>query len=275
MSNYSPTSGAQTFTSFAPSSDLYSLLMKELNMDGNELRKLLQTPAGSEIVRKKAQQQIDIALKKDHVKNKPCTGNESECDEGQICGTFKPQSISGGTDYYGLRCQNAVFPELNFSKHVTKKFPVRPPEFKCLKDEDCKIKFDKWGKTNVPSVYDGSSSSTITNHMGCNYNWSKSKEKQPYGKCQMTYNCNDKKVFLKKPPEWDYSIEEPIIHCNNDQDCGYKDVDGWSRCIQHSDGKKYCVWPGLCPDVDNTSQKILQRQISNPPTSTTPPLGFE
>ena len=38
--------------------------MKELNMDGNELRKLLQTPAGSEIVRKKAQQQIDIALKR-------------------------------------------------------------------------------------------------------------------------------------------------------------------------------------------------------------------
>ena len=163
---------------------------------------------------------------------------------------------------------------MNFSKHVTKSFPVRPPEFKCLKDEDCKIKFDKWGKTNVPMVYNGSTSGSINNNMGCNYNWSKSKEKQPYGKCQMTYECNDKKVFLKKPPEWDYSIEEPIIHCKDDKDCGYKDVDGWSRCIEHSDGKKYCVWPGLCPDVDNTSQKILERQISNPPLITQP-LGFE
>ena len=48
MSNYSPSNGAQAFTSFAPSSDLYSMLMKELKMDGNELRKLLQTPTGSD-----------------------------------------------------------------------------------------------------------------------------------------------------------------------------------------------------------------------------------
>ena len=263
MSNYNPSNGAQAFTSFAPSSDLYSLLMKELKIDGNELRKLLQTPTGSEIVRKKAQEQIDIALKKDHVKDKPCTGNEAECEEGQICGTYKPDSISGGTDYYGLRCQNAVFPELNLSKHNTRGFPVRPPEFKCLKDEDCKIKFDKWGKTNVPSVYNNSNK--ILDHMGCNYNWSRNKEKQPHGKCQMTYNCNDKKKFLKKPPEWDYSMEQPIIYCEDDKDCGYKDVDGWSRCIKHSDNKKYCVWPGLCPEDNNISQQILKRNITNVP----------
>jgi len=81
----------------------------------------------------------------------------------------------------------------------------------------------------------------------------------------MPNNCNDNKKFLKKPPEWDYSMEEPIVYCKDDKDCGYKDVDGWSRCIEHSDNKKYCVWPGLCPEENNISQQVLERNITTIP----------
>ena len=93
--------------------------MKELKMDGNELRKLSQTPKGSEIVRKSTRTNRYSFEKKIIVKNKNLVlVTKRNVKKGQICGTYKPDSISGGTDYYGLKIQNAVFPELNFSKHI-------------------------------------------------------------------------------------------------------------------------------------------------------------
>ena len=221
----------QTFTSFSPSSDINAYLQAITGLSGWQQRNLLQSPSGTQVLNEAANgQQTDsvsyLGIPAFH--SRASCQTDSDCGNNQICYAFNEQVFG---PLQGPTCSSTVYPEVILGNQVNDGKPLRQYSNYCYTDEECQGVDELTGKKKVG--------------MTCNHYYKGPSTFEKNGLCQVQYENNGRRYFLKTPPGWVMPLQEKLKECNVQSDCGAGGVNGWARCVGgSSDGKQYCVWPG-------------------------------
>lgn len=221
---------AQTFTSYAPSSDIEAHISKVSGLDGWKKRGLLQSESGSNLTKKLHDKKIKSSLSNlkipSYHTSEACQRDE-DCDKDQVCYLFN-DNVFGPQQ--GPVCSKVVYPEKDLGNVHNNGIPLRQFSNYCENDSDCKGIDEFTGKPKV--------------NMKCNFNYKGSDQKENIGMCQVHYKSEGKNFFLQDPPGWKAPLEEELQECKENIDCGSNGVNGWTRCVPTDSGKSYCLWVG-------------------------------
>lgn len=224
--------GAQTFTSYSPSSDINAYLQAITGLGGWQQRRLLQSSIGTQVLNKGANGKTTDSVT---YLGLPAYGSrascqqDADCGNGQICYTFKDYVFG---PQQGPTCSPTVYPEVILGNAFNKGKPLRQYSNYCQTDEECKGVDEFTGKPKVG--------------MSCNHYYKGPNLFERTGVCQVQYEDKGRRFFMDaNPPGWTWPMNEKLRECKVQSDCGPGGINGWMRCVGgSSDGKKYCVWPG-------------------------------
>jgi len=255
---------AQTFTSYSPSSDMNAYMQQITGLSGYKQRNLLQSQVGSQILAQSASGELSNSssyLGFPGYHSKAACQTDQDCTGGQICYAFNEQVFGPQP---GPTCSNTVYPEVSLGNAYNQGAPLRQESNYCYSDQDCQG-IDKFtGKKKVG--------------MTCNHFYKGPDLFEKNGMCQVQYESGGKRYHLKTPPGWTWPLNQPLLECNDNTDCGPDGVNGWVRCAAGADdGKKYCLWPGQTNiptprDLEGT----VPQGVSKQPAPTAPvPSGLQ
>lgn len=223
--------GGQTFTSYSPSSDINAYLQAITGLSGWQQRQLLQSSSGTQVLNQAANGQTTdsvsyMGLPGFH--SRASCQTDSDCASDQICYAFNEQVFG---PQQGPTCSPTVYPEIILGNALNNGKPLRQYTNYCYTDEDCQGIDQFTGKKKQG--------------MTCNHYYKGPSIFEKNGICQVQYESNGKRYFLKTPPGWVMPLNQKLKECNVQSDCGPGGINGWQRCVGGSDdGKKYCTWPG-------------------------------
>ena len=221
----------QFMTSYSPSSDINAYLQATSGLSGYKFRELMQSKIGSQMVGQGVAGTSNTSsslLRVPGFHSKAACQTDSDCGNNQVCYAFNDQVFG---PQQGPTCSPTVYPEIIIGNKFNNGKPLRQHSNYCYTDDDCSG-IDKFtGKNKVG--------------MTCNHFYKGPDIFEKNGMCQVQYENNGKRFFLKTPPGWVLPLNQKLKECNTQSDCGVTGINGWSRCVGGSnDGKKYCVWPG-------------------------------
>ena len=225
------TPGAQTFTSFSPSSDMNANLQALTGESGWKQRSILQSKIGTDVLNQSANGAMANSLSHLRVPgfaSKAACQTDADCGSSQTCYTFN-DNVFGPQQ--GPTCSDTVYPEVLLGNAYNQGAPLRQYSNYCYTDEDCKGA-DEFSGKDKEGMY-------------CNHTYKGPNIFENTGLCQVQYESNGRRYYLQQPPGWTMPLQESLKECKSQADCGPSGINGWSRCVGGSDdGKMYCVWPG-------------------------------
>lgn len=255
---------AQTFTSFSPSSDINAYMQAITGLSGYKQRNLLQSSIGTQVLNQSANGETSNStsfLGFPGFHSKASCQTDSDCGDNQICYAFNEQVFG---PQQGPTCTPAAYPEIILGNAFNDGKPLRQDSNYCYTDQDCQGIDKLTGKKKQG--------------MTCNHFYKGPNIFEKNGVCQVQYEANGRRNFLKTPPGWTWPMNQKLKKCNTQSDCGVTGINGWTRCVAGADdGNKYCVWPG---QTGTPTPKQLEGQVpagftSQPPPSFPTPTGIQ
>ena len=221
---------ATYLSSYMPN-DEDAYLEKITGKSGNELRELLQSPIGAQLI---AQSQSGQLNRNVTYMSSPGFGvgacsSDGDCATNQLC--YLSGGKSRATTISPKMCRDVVYPEMTLGNAYNNGTPLRQYSNVCQTDKDCQG-IDAYTKKPKKG-------------MACNHFY-RGPIAEQYGLCQVTYNGRDgKRFFLPTPDGLDKPLYSPLLECKTNTDCGPSGINGFTRCVSGAaDGKNYCLYPG-------------------------------